>query len=176
MIFTMLLYWMLIAYYAPQIINLPELSDVGGEADVDQNGTSSRDCLLGQKALTACAQLSLICYFPTSATFHSLLFWVFDMKRFIVGCLATRAQCSELCPSRPYISMAMRHDEKEQCLEQWCTLLRLCERLSKVDFDFINFKRGNATGNMIVLDVIAPAVEQIFQSSNSAIFLFIPLA
>ncbi|WP_372093780.1 M15 family metallopeptidase [Vibrio sp. 10N.222.49.B4] len=37
-----------------------------------------------------------------------------------------------------------------------------CERLSKVDFDFINFKGETQQGNMIVLDVIAPAVEQIF--------------
>jgi len=29
---------MLIAYYAPQLSTLPELSDVGGEADKDQNG------------------------------------------------------------------------------------------------------------------------------------------
>ncbi|MEZ8224566.1 DUF429 domain-containing protein [Vibrio splendidus] len=29
---------MLVAYYAPQLSTLPELSDVGGEADKDQNG------------------------------------------------------------------------------------------------------------------------------------------
>ena len=29
---------MLVAYYAPQLSTLPELSDVGGEADVDHNG------------------------------------------------------------------------------------------------------------------------------------------
>lgn len=29
---------MLVAYYAPQLSTLPEPFDVGGEADVDQNG------------------------------------------------------------------------------------------------------------------------------------------
>merc|ERR1739841_321774 len=37
-----------------------------------------------------------------------------------------------------------------------------CERLSKVDFDFINFKGETQQGNMIVLDVIALSVEQLF--------------
>ncbi|WP_299686583.1 M15 family metallopeptidase [uncultured Vibrio sp.] len=37
-----------------------------------------------------------------------------------------------------------------------------CDRLFKVDFDFINFKGETQPGNMIVLDVVAPAVEQIF--------------
>lgn len=37
-----------------------------------------------------------------------------------------------------------------------------CDRLVKVDFDFINFAGETKQGNMIVLDVVAPSVEQIF--------------
>ncbi|MGF1753133.1 M15 family metallopeptidase [Vibrio makurazakiensis] len=37
-----------------------------------------------------------------------------------------------------------------------------CERLVKVDFDFINFEGDIKRGNLIVLDVVAPSVEFIF--------------
>ncbi|WP_039959031.1 M15 family metallopeptidase [Vibrio sinaloensis] len=37
-----------------------------------------------------------------------------------------------------------------------------CERLAKVDFDFVSFQGEVKQGSVIVLDVVAPAVEQIF--------------
>lgn len=37
-----------------------------------------------------------------------------------------------------------------------------CERLAKVDFDFIDFSGQTKQGSMIVLDVVAPSVERIF--------------
>ena len=37
-----------------------------------------------------------------------------------------------------------------------------CERLSKVTFNFVNFKGETKKGDLIVLDIIAPQVEQIF--------------
>jgi hypothetical protein len=45
-----------------------------------------------------------------------------------------------------------------------------CERLSKVDFDFIDFKGKTQQGSMVVLDVVAPAVEQIFIGLNDRQF------
>lgn len=37
-----------------------------------------------------------------------------------------------------------------------------CERLSKVDFEFIDFQGQSKQGSVIVLDVVAPSVEKIF--------------
>ncbi len=37
-----------------------------------------------------------------------------------------------------------------------------CDRLSKVDFDFVTFDGQTKQGSMIVFDVVAPSVEQIF--------------
>lgn len=37
-----------------------------------------------------------------------------------------------------------------------------CERLTKVDFEFVSFQGDVKQGSVIVLDVVAPAVEQIF--------------
>ncbi|WP_241033768.1 M15 family metallopeptidase [Vibrio maerlii] len=37
-----------------------------------------------------------------------------------------------------------------------------CDRLSKVDFEFVDFEHKVQQGSVIVLDVIAPSVEQIF--------------
>ena len=65
---------MLIAYYAPQLSTLPELSDVGGEATRIRTDEFERLSIGTKRANKACAQLGLICYFPTSATFHSYYF------------------------------------------------------------------------------------------------------
>ncbi|MFM2589115.1 M15 family metallopeptidase [Vibrio sp. TBV020] len=37
-----------------------------------------------------------------------------------------------------------------------------CERLNKVDFEFVNFVGETESGSVIVLDIVAPSVEQIF--------------
>lgn len=96
------------------------------------------------------------------------------MKRFIVGCLATVLSAVGYAQVAPISQWQCDMMKKNNVLSSGAPVV--CERLSKVDFDFINFKGETQQGNMIVLDVVAPAVEQIFQSLNSAISLFIPLA
>ena len=82
------------------------------------------------------------------------------MKRFIVGWLTTVLSAASYAQVAPISQWQCDMMKKNNVLSSGAPVG--CERLSKVDFDFINFKGEMQQGNMIVLDVIAPAVEQIF--------------
>ena len=82
------------------------------------------------------------------------------MKRFILGWLATVLSAASYAQVAPISQWQCDMMKKNNVLSNGAPVG--CERLSKVDFDFINFKGETQQGNMIVLDVIAPAVEQIF--------------
>ncbi|MCC4775872.1 M15 family metallopeptidase [Vibrio cyclitrophicus] len=82
------------------------------------------------------------------------------MKRFIVGWLATVLSTASYAQVAPISLWQCDMMKKNNVLSSDAPVG--CERLSKVDFDFVNFKGETQQGNMIVLDVVAPAVEQIF--------------
>ncbi|CAH6824253.1 Peptidase_M15_4 domain-containing protein [Vibrio chagasii] len=82
------------------------------------------------------------------------------MKRLIVGLLATLICAASYGQVAPVSQWQCDMMKKNKVLSSGAPVG--CERLSKVDFDFINFKGETQQGNMIVLDVIASSVEQIF--------------
>ena len=82
------------------------------------------------------------------------------MKRFIVGYLATVLSAVSNAQVAPISQWQCDMMKKNNVLSSGAPVG--CERLSKVDFDFINFKGETQQGNMIVLDVVAPSVGQIF--------------
>ncbi|KPL92882.1 hypothetical protein BCV44_12215 [Vibrio cyclitrophicus] len=82
------------------------------------------------------------------------------MKRFIVGWLAIVLSAVTYAQVAPISQWQCDMMKKNNVLSNGAPVG--CERLSKVDFDFINFNGETQQGNMIVLDVIAPSVERIF--------------
>ena len=82
------------------------------------------------------------------------------MKRLIVGLLATLISATSYGQAAPVSQWQCDMMKKNKVLNSGSPVG--CDRLSKVDFDFVNFKGETQQGNMIVLDVIAPSVEQIF--------------
>ncbi|MEZ9104086.1 M15 family metallopeptidase [Vibrio cyclitrophicus] len=82
------------------------------------------------------------------------------MKRFFVGWLATVLSAASYAQVAPISQWQCDMMKKNNVLSSGAPVG--CERLSKVDFDFINFKGETQQGNMIVLDVVAPSVGQIF--------------
>ncbi|MEZ9217232.1 M15 family metallopeptidase [Vibrio cyclitrophicus] len=82
------------------------------------------------------------------------------MKRFIVGWLAIVLSAATYAQVAPISQWQCDMMKKNNVLSSGAPVG--CERLSKVDFDFINFKGETQQGNMIVLDVVAPSVGQIF--------------
>lgn len=82
------------------------------------------------------------------------------MKTFTLGVLLALFAANSYAGSAPVSKWQCDMMVKTGVLAQGAPVG--CERLMKVDFDYVNFAGKTEQGSMIVLDVVAPSVERIF--------------
>ncbi|EGA64501.1 hypothetical protein VIBR0546_16838 [Vibrio brasiliensis LMG 20546] len=82
------------------------------------------------------------------------------MKKWLLGLVVlsfATTTCAKVAPVSEWQCGMMK---KQGVLSQGAPVG--CDRLVKVDFDFVNFSGQTMQGSMIVLDIVAPSVERIF--------------
>ena len=82
------------------------------------------------------------------------------MNRYKLGLIFSILSASSIAQVQNISASECADMKRNQVLSQNAPVS--CERLSKVSFNFINFKGETKKGALIVLDIIAPQVEQIF--------------